>query len=1025
MTVENLAPELRSAQTQRLLRDVWARPEDFSALLTLRDHLLAESRIASLLRVLDWWSERVADDVGAARGIFACAESLRTRGLPADTLGQLYERALLRDPLHTSSMQRLWSLCVAADTYERLLSPLQRRAELLGARGGSPAAQAEAWSRLARLRADHTDDLDGAIDALHRAVQAVPSDPSSLLQLAQLYERRAARGQGSSAQADRVSAAELHHALARLEPTNAIPHLERALDAWPGHTKALKQLESLQTTVDREARLLPRWRAFLVANPSGEESDARRVIVATALETLGHFEEALEILTPLAATGGPEITTLRARLTLQLGTAQGRTRVVRQHTSPDASIVALLDELDKESSGATSPDALPLDAREPFVSAPRSSDALASKASGTTSTHANTTQANATHADASTHATTDASATDAARAAQLLAALGAPAGANGAPSLRPVGGQASAAKVLAALGTTPRRTTEADFEDLPTKVRHERRVPTLDEPFSSELDPDVATRAIDRAIDRAIEESRERSEVRDAPDSVTQRVSGGRADRARRRSTKPSRPAAGAKIRGDEPTERARGLEAHVADATPSGVVIVGVPPDGLAPRLFDDEDDADDVALAPDAPAADRFFGDATSVGGATRLAVDVLRTRDGLPVGFERHVIRPWSIRVEGTPLRLALRGDVVALASDLPSRGEVRRGGLVEDLPMRGTWTPLRAGDFASIEVEGARVQLRVHGVRPAPERARGELPTKRLGAALGTALALHLLGTVAFAALGSVAGVSLAVEERTHEEIFAEARLAPEPPPEAPPPEVRPRPRPPRPEPTPPSETRTPVPRVVQRHLQHARASSSGSASERLASALSDGAASFGTTDLAAVVSNIDAVRGDARSAALSVHGALANLGDHGVNLASRAARDIATVGSADATRTLEGVRASGSGRARGRVQGVRALANVQGSLSRGEVVEVINRSIGRIQRCYEQALSSEPELSGRVSFAWTIQPNGSVAGVRQAGGSLGSGRATACIAGVVRALRFPRPRGGPVSVTFPFVFQRAP
>lgn len=240
MTVENLAPELRSAQTQRLLRDVWARPEDFSALLTLRDHLLAESRIASLLRVLDWWSERVADDVGAARGIFACAESLRTRGLPADTLGQLYERALLRDPLHTSSMQRLWSLCVAADTYERLLSPLQRRAELLGARGGSPAAQAEAWSRLARLRADHTDDVDGAIEALHRAVQAVPSDPSSLLQLAQLYERRAARGQGSNAQADRVSAAELHHALARLEPTNAIAHLERALDAWPGHTKVLK-----------------------------------------------------------------------------------------------------------------------------------------------------------------------------------------------------------------------------------------------------------------------------------------------------------------------------------------------------------------------------------------------------------------------------------------------------------------------------------------------------------------------------------------------------------------------------------------------------------------------------------------------------------------------------------------------------------------------------------------------------------------------------------------------------------------
>ncbi|HJL33589.1 MAG TPA: AgmX/PglI C-terminal domain-containing protein, partial [Polyangiaceae bacterium LLY-WYZ-15_(1-7)] len=109
----------------------------------------------------------------------------------------------------------------------------------------------------------------------------------------------------------------------------------------------------------------------------------------------------------------------------------------------------------------------------------------------------------------------------------------------------------------------------------------------------------------------------------------------------------------------------------------------------------------------------------------------------------------------------------------------------------------------------------------------------------------------------------------------------------------------------------------------------------------------------------------------------------------------------------------------------RVRGVRALARVQGSLSRGEVVSVINRHIARVQRCYERALASQPDLSGRVRFAWTIRPNGRVSGVRQAGGSLGSGRVSNCIGGVIRRMRFPRPRGGPVAVTFPFVFQRAP
>jgi hypothetical protein len=101
-----------------------------------------------------------------------------------------------------------------------------------------------------------------------------------------------------------------------------------------------------------------------------------------------------------------------------------------------------------------------------------------------------------------------------------------------------------------------------------------------------------------------------------------------------------------------------------------------------------------------------------------------------------------------------------------------------------------------------------------------------------------------------------------------------------------------------------------------------------------------------------------------------------------------------------------------------------LGRVEGSLSRGEVMAVINRAMGRITRCYEAALNRSAAVSGRIVFEWTIQPTGATAGVRQASSTIADPTLSNCIAGVIRGLRFPRPQGGPVSISFPFMFQRA-
>ncbi len=111
--------------------------------------------------------------------------------------------------------------------------------------------------------------------------------------------------------------------------------------------------------------------------------------------------------------------------------------------------------------------------------------------------------------------------------------------------------------------------------------------------------------------------------------------------------------------------------------------------------------------------------------------------------------------------------------------------------------------------------------------------------------------------------------------------------------------------------------------------------------------------------------------------------------------------------------------------RGKVRPSKHMAKVKGSLSKAEVYDAIQRRARKIQGCYERALLRKPTLAGKISFSWTITMSGGVSGLRVKSSTIADASVSKCIIGVLKRIRFPKPTGAPVPVSFPFLFKAAP
>ncbi len=110
--------------------------------------------------------------------------------------------------------------------------------------------------------------------------------------------------------------------------------------------------------------------------------------------------------------------------------------------------------------------------------------------------------------------------------------------------------------------------------------------------------------------------------------------------------------------------------------------------------------------------------------------------------------------------------------------------------------------------------------------------------------------------------------------------------------------------------------------------------------------------------------------------------------------------------------------------KGKVKKKRPVASGgTGMLAAQDVAKEVNRKIGAIKGCYEQALKRDPTLSGKVTIQFTIKGDGRVSSARTTMNEL-TPAVGSCMVKAFKRMRFPPPEGGTVTFEYPFMFTPA-
>jgi pSer/pThr/pTyr-binding forkhead associated (FHA) protein len=131
----------------------------------------------------------------------------------------------------------------------------------------------------------------------------------------------------------------------------------------------------------------------------------------------------------------------------------------------------------------------------------------------------------------------------------------------------------------------------------------------------------------------------------------------------------------------------------------------------------------------------------------------------------------------------------------------------------------------------------------------------------------------------------------------------------------------------------------------------------------------------------------------------------------------------TIGHGSGTGSGYGV-GGGRGGMRGRQASVPQVRIGQpsavGDLDKAIIRRYIKRNIDKITYCYEKELLATPGLTGTVTTQFFISPNGTVSAANASGVN---GAVASCVASVIKAIEFPKPKGGGgVQVNYPFNFR---
>lgn len=98
------------------------------------------------------------------------------------------------------------------------------------------------------------------------------------------------------------------------------------------------------------------------------------------------------------------------------------------------------------------------------------------------------------------------------------------------------------------------------------------------------------------------------------------------------------------------------------------------------------------------------------------------------------------------------------------------------------------------------------------------------------------------------------------------------------------------------------------------------------------------------------------------------------------------------------------------------------ARVSGFLSKEQIDRVVRANQAAIKYCFEVEMQRQPGLTGAVHMNWRIDRDGRVSTVRVAKSTLGNARVEGCMARQIKRWAFPKPDGGEVEVTYPFLLR---
>jgi hypothetical protein len=95
--------------------------------------------------------------------------------------------------------------------------------------------------------------------------------------------------------------------------------------------------------------------------------------------------------------------------------------------------------------------------------------------------------------------------------------------------------------------------------------------------------------------------------------------------------------------------------------------------------------------------------------------------------------------------------------------------------------------------------------------------------------------------------------------------------------------------------------------------------------------------------------------------------------------------------------------------------------VNGRIPAEVIQRIVRQNFGRFRLCYEDALRTNPALTGRVAVKFVIDRSGGVGMAADGGSDLPDQKVVSCVVRGFQNLSFPEPEGGMVTVTYPLVF----